>query len=86
MIWMTILFFNIFTWHASKNKYFCTIMLSILGLTIFELLFEARARYLYIYAPLYIILAVYGFRQCIILRGNPLKNHSDMIENNQEKS
>lgn len=86
MIWMTILFLNIFTWHVPKNKYFCTIMLSILGLTIFELLFEARARYLYIYAPLYIILAVYGFRQCIILRGNPLKNHSDMIENNQEKS
>nr|WP_142412024.1 hypothetical protein [Clostridium sp. Marseille-P7770] len=86
MIWMTILFLNIFTWHVPKNKYFCTIMLSILGLTIFELLFEARARYLYIYAPLYIILAVYGFRQCIILRGNHLEKYSDMIENNQEKS
>jgi hypothetical protein len=36
--------------------------LSIIGLTIFELLFEARARYLYIYVPVYILVALYGIR------------------------
>jgi ABC-type Na+ efflux pump permease subunit len=36
---------------------------AILGLTIFELLFEARARYLYCYAPVYAILGVLGLRQ-----------------------
>ena len=71
--------FNIFTWHASKNKYFCTIMLSILGLTIFELLFEARARYLFTYAPLYIILAVLGFSQWITI-GRYSKKCSGEIE------
>ena len=34
--------------------------LTLIGLTIFTLLFEARARYLYLYAPYYIILAVIG--------------------------
>lgn len=36
------------------------LMLGIVGLTLFELLFEARARYLFIYAPIYIILCIYG--------------------------
>jgi len=35
-------------------------MLALIGLTIFELLFEARARYLYCYVPLYILLASVG--------------------------
>lgn len=35
-------------------------MLAIIGLTLFELIFEARARYLYTYVPLYIVLAIYG--------------------------
>lgn len=37
-------------------------MLSLIGLTIFELLFEARARYLYIYAPVYLLLGLCGLR------------------------
>lgn len=32
-----------------------------IGITIFELLFEARARYLYIYVPIYIIVAMFSF-------------------------
>lgn len=39
------------------------IQLAILGLTAFELLFEARARYLYTFSPLFIILAVCGLRK-----------------------
>ena len=68
--------FNIFTWHASKNKYFCTIMLSILGLTIFE--------YLFTYAPLYIILAVQGFSQWITT-GRYSKKCSGEIEKVEQK-
>lgn len=30
--------------------------MAIIGLTIFEMLFEARARYLYVNVPLYIVL------------------------------
>jgi len=62
MIWLTIIFLNVFAWHATKNNRVCVIMLSILGLTLFELIFEARARYLFTYIPLYIILSLYGFQ------------------------
>ena len=36
-------------------------MLSVLGLILFQLLFEARARYVYCYAPLMLVLASVGF-------------------------
>ena len=40
------------------------IMLSLVGLTLFELIFEARARYLYCYVPLYLLLGSWGLEQC----------------------
>lgn len=61
MIWLTILLLNIFSISNPKTSDKNILMLCIIGLTIFELLFEARARYLFTYAPLYIILAMYGF-------------------------
>lgn len=66
MIWLTIVSLNIFSGRKFPNNSICVIMLSILGLTLFELLFEARARYLFTYAPLYIILAIYGFKNIIL--------------------
>lgn len=62
MLWMTILLFGCFAVFSADNPGKAVLMLSVIGLTIFELIFEARARYLYTYAPLYIILAVYGFQ------------------------
>ena len=41
-----------------KDDKYITLQLCILGITIFELLFEARARYLYLYVPIYILLFV----------------------------
>lgn len=38
------------------------LLLTIMGITAFTLLFEARARYLYIMTPIYIILACYGIK------------------------
>ena len=40
------------------------LILSIIGLTLFEMLFEARSRYLFTYAPIFVILASVGL-QCI---------------------
>ena len=44
------------------------VLLSLVGLTLFELLFEARARYLYTFAPVYLLAAVLGWRQmlCVV--------------------
>ena len=41
------------------------LMLSLVGLTLFELIFEARARYLYIYAPIYIVLSMVGLKNIL---------------------
>lgn len=69
MIWLTILFFNgciIFAKEfAEKNKTLLVAIVSIIGLIIFETLFEARARYLYTYVPIYILLATIGCKYFI---------------------
>jgi len=62
MVWLTVLLWGIFAGFGKKPAGQNVIMLAIIGLTIFESIFEARARYLYTYAPLYIVLAVSGFR------------------------
>lgn len=67
-IWSGILFFMLFTifykdrlLSISENENIVLVMiLSVIGLTIFELLFESRARYLFCYAPIYCILGALG--------------------------
>ena len=65
VIWMGTLFFNMIFYNYSKNKKVFVIQLAILGLTLFELLFEARARYLFTYASLYIILAALSIENVV---------------------
>ena len=60
MIWLTCLGLGILGVCYKNQKERSVLMLSVIGLTIFELLFEARSRYLYAYVPLYILLAIYG--------------------------
>lgn len=58
-IWLTLILFTLIKAIFEKFTYKDSVMyLSIIGLTIFTLLFEARARYLYTYSTFYIILAV----------------------------
>ncbi|MDE6635810.1 MAG: hypothetical protein K2K09_04295, partial [Lachnospiraceae bacterium] len=46
--------------NINKSKNISILFLSIIGLTLFELLFECRARYLYTYIPVYCIIAISG--------------------------
>ena len=55
----------------SKVENIC--MLSVLGLILFQLLFEARARYVYCYVPLMLVLAVVGFKNCLEKVENRIK-------------
>lgn len=48
---------------TSEINLYHVFLLTVIGITMFTLLFEARARYLYIYVPLYIILSCVGVRQ-----------------------
>ncbi len=71
LIWVMVLFFQLFVFVHSKgtrlydgdsSTIIITLAMSIIGLTIFNLLFEARARYLFCYAPLFVILFGCGVR------------------------
>lgn len=64
-IWLISLFLSLFAilyiWkHNSKGTELAVLLLSLLGLILFETLFEARARYLFTYVPIFIICAVIG--------------------------
>ena len=65
MLWITVLFMSIAVLGTKKNKKIAVLALSIIGLTIFELLFEARARYLFTYIPIYILLGILGLDACV---------------------
>lgn len=71
LIWVIVLFFQLFVFVRLKGTrlydrdgdvIFITLLMSIIGLTIFNLLLEARARYLFCSAPLLVILFGYGTR------------------------
>ena len=63
-LWIFVLFFAAFLFFKNKNngKEKCVLALALLGATLFVTLFEARARYLYCYAPIFIVCAVLGYR------------------------
>lgn len=61
-VWLAILSLSVFAMGAEKKKYSGTIMLTLIGTMIYGLLFEARARYFYIYAPFFIVLACLGLQ------------------------
>lgn len=58
--WFAIVTLCIGSAKLRNNKIVLAMMLSIIGLTIFEQLFEARAIYLFTYLPIYVILASIG--------------------------
>ena len=59
-IWLLILFMSIFSIFKIRNHELLVINLTIIGITLFLLLFEARARYLFLYSPYYLLLFVIG--------------------------
>lgn len=70
-VWTGTLFFSLFSVLALKSvsrNEIAVLQLSVIGLFLFEMLFEARARYLYTYVPIYIVLGTIGvkcFFECI---------------------
>ncbi len=60
-VWIVLLVLCFFSFNKYRQYEITVIQLAIIGITLFLLLFEARARYLLLYGPYYIILAVLGF-------------------------
>ncbi len=54
-------FFNVNAPEKRSSSY-CAMALALIGITIFEILFEARARYLYLYAPIFVLMTGYTIK------------------------
>ena len=65
LLWLTVLFFAVFA-ALCRDRRIAAPMLAVMELMLFELLFEARARYLFAYAPVYILLAAVGMNEIMI--------------------
>lgn len=65
MIWLVIIVLNVVGgWKAvrSKTEDIEVVFLTLIGITLFTLLFEGRARYFILYIPYYIVAAGYGYK------------------------
>ncbi len=60
MVWIACLFFAIFSVLQTPGKELMSISVSIVFITVFELLFECRARYIFAYAPIFIVASSIG--------------------------
>lgn len=63
LLWIFVLFSCIFIYKKSQTKTETILQLTIVGLFLFVMLFEARARYLFAYAPIFITCAMLGISQ-----------------------
>lgn len=57
-LWLAVLLLSAGAAFVPKRQELNAIMLALIGLTVFETIFEARSRYFFTYVPLYIILAM----------------------------
>ena len=48
--------------RLASDKTLLVLLVAVIGLILFQTIFEARARYLYTFASLFILLAMTGFR------------------------
>lgn len=65
LIWYTLLVGSlglVLLLRGEPDMNYVVMALSIVGLSVFELLFEARARYLYTFAPLFVLMGALGWR------------------------
>ena len=71
MIWMILLFTlplsALYLRHKSNTEVILVILLSFIAITMFVDLFEARGRYLFTYAPIFVILSILGINEIIKL-------------------
>ena len=64
-LWISIIIFNMFSYNDSKSRKIAIIILALIGLFLFETIFEARSRYIFVYVPLYIFIGVIGIKNVL---------------------
>ena len=73
LMWIIVLFFHLFVFmyprkelNGRGEKVLIASAISIIGLSLYTLLFEARARYLFCFSPIYVILFAWGIRNIYV--------------------
>lgn len=67
-IWLLLLILCIFAgMFGSDNEYYLLLKLIIIGITLFVLLFEARARYLFMFSPIYVLMSAKGLDNIYVI-------------------
>lgn len=78
-VWLFLLFGILFTFLGNREqdsgKAFLMIVLC--GLTLFLMMFEARARYLFLYSPAFLILSLCGYEGLFSAVSGKIKKHMD---------
>lgn len=81
IIWILTLILSFFScfrnFQKAQKNTMSVLWICILGLVLFEILFEARARYLYIYAPVFCITAIIGLKNICQRLKNILKRENE---------
>ena len=90
IVWIGVLLFAFaagFVRQTEENQADLNILtLSIVGLTLFQMLFEVRARYLFLYVPVYCILATLGFENlCSVIHAHTHRKTGVSAERNPEQ-
>lgn len=63
--WLIILLGLVLSYSKEKSEYLEIGKLAIIGIILFILLFEGRARYLINYIPVFIFIGVYGLKKSL---------------------
>ena len=62
MAWIVTLFLSVGITLNRKSKEELAVILSLVGIIIFNFMFEARARYIMLYVPIFILAALMSFK------------------------
>jgi hypothetical protein len=73
-IWLFVLIMCPFIIRKSNNKNELVIMLSLIGITLFLTIFEARTRYFFLYSPVFVTCAMLGIKHIKELMDKKFKN------------
>lgn len=76
-VWITLLFLMVFVnknYLKKIDNNIIVIIMTIVGITLFTLIFESRSRYLFLYSPFYVICALSGLDNIVcVIRNKKLK-------------
>lgn len=78
LFWITILFGSIGIILSIKNRESLVVLLSLVGIILFNYLFEARARYILLYVPFFIIATMISMKNAEILIGKKVKKNNEI--------